>query len=307
MKCPNCHQDIGLHEKFCSACGTEITVHPSSRDIQVELYKALIGPNNQSYYLERFLNYDKTGAVGLGWHWPAFFVTFYWFLYRKMWLNAFLYFISPFIFSFIIGFIFSFLGVEESNIIVFTQLILIVIIFFVLPSMANRLYYRHIQKKISRIQQQFRDTRQQLERAEKQGGTSSIVLILATIFGFIFVIGILAAIAIPAYQSYVQRAQFISFQEKVKQDQNYITEYYNTKQQFPERMDSVSTQKPFPQIIKGVMFNVSGDILVEVETSAHSGTGLVTYSPIIENHQIQGWSCHSEGVVKQILPANCRE
>src|SRR5882672_469584 len=46
-------------------------------------YELAIGPNSE-FYLPKFEEFDK-GAAKLGWHWPAFFVTTPWFVYRKMW------------------------------------------------------------------------------------------------------------------------------------------------------------------------------------------------------------------------------
>ena len=57
-------------------------------------YEAAIG-KNRGYYLPRFEEFDRGGPT-LGWHWPAFFVTTPWFLYRKMWLIGILNVVYPF-------------------------------------------------------------------------------------------------------------------------------------------------------------------------------------------------------------------
>ena len=46
-------------------------------------YESAIGPNT-GYYLTRFAEFDA-GESKAGWHWPAFFATSGWFIYRKMW------------------------------------------------------------------------------------------------------------------------------------------------------------------------------------------------------------------------------
>ena len=57
---------------------------PSTPEEQrVADYEAAIGPN-AGYYLQRFEDFDAGGSK-LGWHWPAFFATSGWFVYRKMW------------------------------------------------------------------------------------------------------------------------------------------------------------------------------------------------------------------------------
>lgn len=48
------------------------------------LYRAAIGPKKADFYVPKFLGFDQPGASTLSWNWPAFFVSFYWFLYRRM-------------------------------------------------------------------------------------------------------------------------------------------------------------------------------------------------------------------------------
>ena len=50
-----------------------------------ELYTALIGKKRLDYYLKRFESFDDRGG-GLipSWNWAAFFFTWLWVLYRKM-------------------------------------------------------------------------------------------------------------------------------------------------------------------------------------------------------------------------------
>src|SRR5690606_28271216 len=62
---PACRQGFGMDQKDA-------------------LYRAVIG-RNAEYYLERFRGFDAAGKAGASWHWPAFFITFFWLLYRKMW------------------------------------------------------------------------------------------------------------------------------------------------------------------------------------------------------------------------------
>ena len=54
--------------------------------------KAALGDKNTYYYLKCFKRFDEKG-VGATWNWSSFFVTFYWLLYRKMWLAALVFFL----------------------------------------------------------------------------------------------------------------------------------------------------------------------------------------------------------------------
>ena len=48
-----------------------------------KLYRAAVGPR-ADFYVPLFLRFDQAGASGRSWNWSAFFVSFYWFLYRRM-------------------------------------------------------------------------------------------------------------------------------------------------------------------------------------------------------------------------------
>ncbi len=60
-------------------------------------YRALIGPEEHKY-LPRFKMFDAlAGNFKATWNWPAFFFTFWWFLYRKLYLLAGVAFVASFV------------------------------------------------------------------------------------------------------------------------------------------------------------------------------------------------------------------
>ena len=48
------------------------------------LYRAAVGPSKADFYAPKFQRFDEPGASKVSWNWPAFFVSFIWFLYRRM-------------------------------------------------------------------------------------------------------------------------------------------------------------------------------------------------------------------------------
>ena len=54
----------------------------------VDLYKAVIGPRHQAYYLNQFARQEAQPGLRLGWHWPALLSALNWFVFRKMWGTA---------------------------------------------------------------------------------------------------------------------------------------------------------------------------------------------------------------------------
>ena len=166
-----------------------------------DFYEAGIGYTKSYYYLPKFNKYDAGGSKA-SWNWPAFFVTLYWLLYRKMWLYAFLYFFASIPFSIIDLFI-----PDGSLLSTVLWLAYLVGIFIILPIYANSIYHNHVRNKIFRTMNRVNEKEKALKIIEKEGGTSNIVLIIFLLMIFPAILGILAAIAIPAYQDYTARAQ----------------------------------------------------------------------------------------------------
>jgi hypothetical protein len=165
-------------------------------------WKAVIGPRNQSLYLAQFEKMHAGAMVS--WHWPALFATFYWLLYRKMWGWALIYFFTPVAFSFVAGIV---AGLTRTPVLAgLLTLCQFAFVLIVPPLLAHWLYYRHAQKIIARADAAV-SREMQLAQIEKRGGTSWAVLIFVGVLVFVFVVGILAAVAIPAYQDYVRRAK----------------------------------------------------------------------------------------------------
>ena len=99
MFCPKCGTKNDDTAQVCTQCNYALSpirepeLEPALT--QDEMYRALIGHKNQDYYLNEFAKFDAAGKTSNSWHWPAFFVTFYWLLYRKMWPTAVLYYLAP--------------------------------------------------------------------------------------------------------------------------------------------------------------------------------------------------------------------
>ena len=201
-------------------------------------YEAAIGPN-AGYYLARFQEFDA-GESQTGWNWPAFFVTSCWFLYRKMWLPGLLNLCYPLILLFVLGIAFGLLR-PSVPVMVGSALLLLVLPSILLPMFANAIYWRHIRRVIESLPQsvaQVPDKR--IARLERNGGTgpgAMIGVILGGGFFFIFVIGILAAIAIPAYQDYTIRAQITEGLNLASAPKAAVAEYFAQNKGWPENSE----------------------------------------------------------------------
>ena len=209
MYCQSCGAQNADRSAFCSGCGQPFAPPapeappPTDR----ELFELAIGPNNTDYYLRKFERFASGGST-VSWNWPAFFVTLPWLLYRKMWGYAALYFFLPapflLVVALILGAVFSF-----ATGVVLAATIGLVLSFILVPMYANLLYYRNVANKITWTKRLRGGTDRQMRSLANEGGTSvaALLILLVLPFGALPVLGILAAIAIPAYQDYTIRAQ----------------------------------------------------------------------------------------------------
>lgn len=65
-----------------------------SDDRRRQLDEWFIGTRSQKHYLKRFAQIDKAGQLIACWNWSAFIMTFGWLLYRKRYLDCFVYLVA---------------------------------------------------------------------------------------------------------------------------------------------------------------------------------------------------------------------
>ena len=237
---------------------------------RLEDYRVAIGRNTE-YYLPRFEALEAGGSK-IGWNWPAFFFTTPWFLYRKMWLVGILNVVYPFALGFFGGIISALLaGVVRATPMLFGVIFLLLLAapWVLLPMYANALYHRHIADLVDtmpRVYAQIPEKKRQ--RLERDGGTAFAAMIAAVGFFGIVLLGMLAAIAIPAYQDYTIRAQVsegLALATSVKVD---IAEYWDANQGWPEQVD-LSGDRPVGKFVASVGV-ASGSVVITYGNEANA-------------------------------------
>jgi hypothetical protein len=191
-----CGKEVNAGERFCRFCGFPLTARqassamttPSARSAERETgisdaeMSAFVG-KNADVYLAKFRSFvDGGGSFSVTWHWPAFLFGFFWMLYRKLYLWAFIALALSFI---------PYLGILSH---------------FVFAMAANYLYYTAVRSRIQRVRSL--PALSDVERAAslaRSGGTNNVAVVLAPLI-IIAVLGIIAAIAIPNFIAYRQRA-----------------------------------------------------------------------------------------------------
>ncbi|MDM1342506.1 pilin [Acinetobacter pseudolwoffii] len=124
------------------------------------------------------------------------------------------------------------------------------------------------------------------------------------------IIGILAAIAIPAYQNYTKRSHVSEGLSLAGGLKTAATEFYSANGQWPKNNTSAGLALP-KSVVGGAVRSVG----------IHGSTIQITYNTKVENNKVlilQGstknegsveWKCSSpdtDGVNVKFLPANCR-
>lgn len=317
MFCAKCGTSNDDTANFCASCGYALPLSDqdaSKSQVKAEgsasadeYYKAIIGPKNQDYYLRHFSRFDNDGKTSTTWHWPAFLVTFYWLLYRKMWLNALIYFFLPYLVLILLGIVGAVAGDESGVLAGIGYLLYAAAIFILLPMQANAFYYKQCKKMISAVRATSQDTQRQLGELSGRGGTSSIVIILILIFTFVAVIGILAAIAIPAYHDYTVKARMVQAESIGRAATGIVGDFYSQHQTIPENLQEAGFAPTLPPFVKEISIDVqSGTIIITMDSSVVDGKSLMFVPSKDDNGELV-WSCMSDEIQDRYLPRDCRQ
>jgi type IV pilus assembly protein PilA len=127
------------------------------------------------------------------------------------------------------------------------------------------------------------------------------------------IIGILAAIAIPAYQDYTIRAKVsepLSFADAAKVS---VSEYYQSQGVMPPDQTTAGVGQPTSQYIAGVTYNQTSSTVATVEIQTQNlaaGVGGnaddLVFTGTGKTDGTVGWDCTASSLTKKYLPANCR-
>ena len=268
---------------------------------------AYVGPKNADYYARQFDQF-KAQSSNVSWNWPSFFVATIWFLYRKMWLNALAYWLGlPIVLTVLSTIITTVAGPGAGS--TFYYGAYFVTAFVLVPMFANRLYYRHAQAKIRKVGERSSTPEQQAAELARIGGTSNAALIVVPIV-LVALVGILAAIAIPAYQDYTIRAQVSEGLNMSGGAKAAVAEYFLDTGELPVN-NEIAGLPPANSItgsyVSGLAIN-AGTVVITYGNNAHvviNGETLLM-TPEAESGNGVIWTCSSPSIQPKHLPAACR-
>lgn len=265
-----------------------------------EALEAVIGDNNTLYYLGRF---DRLAhGEGGGWNWPGFLITWYWMLYRKMWVPALIYFLAPYLMGMLIG---GIMGASPT----FGSLVALAwfAVWLIGPGLlANSWYYKHCQSKIRNVRARGGSKEQMLARLESAGGTSSVLVIILAIFGIIAGIGILAAVSLPAYQQYTVKAKVADAIIEGTEVANLVGRQYQATGQLPTDIDRLTAQATHQSkyVQKIDLDPTTGALEVHVAATP-TIAGSIKLFPNADANRRVTWSCSTDDLLKYV-PKSCK-
>lgn len=134
------------------------------------------------------------------------------------------------------------------------------------------------------------------------GGGASGMLI------FIALIGIMAAISIPAYQEYMVKAKLMQA-VSIGQDATYAVEKHYYKYQSPPndmtQTDFIQTNSEVGRHTR-VKVNPDNAIVTLTVEIPNLGGETITFVPSLDSEKHIHWKCSSEDIKASLLPADCR-
>jgi Tfp pilus assembly protein PilE len=132
-------------------------------------------------------------------------------------------------------------------------------------------------------------------------GASSIIIVVA-------IIGVLAAIAIPAYQDYTARAKMAGVIGYGKQATQAVEEYVNKNGRIPLRLEDagVTSAPPSKDIRLMKVNSQNGMVHIELAFSPVDGKSLL-FVPSMNQDKTISWRCTSEDIPAKYLRMACKK
>ncbi|WP_268884890.1 pilin [Kangiella shandongensis] len=147
-------------------------------------------------------------------------------------------------------------------------------------------------------------------QTKKQAGFTLIELMIV-----VAIVGILAAVAIPAYQDYIKRSKMSEVMATAGACKTSISEYAASNNELPATTASAGCSSGSQyvadlQVATGVITVTSQNIGTGADGQAVLLTPVTSTGAAVTNanpDQIGGWNCtNAGGVESEYLPANCR-
>lgn len=134
------------------------------------------------------------------------------------------------------------------------------------------------------------------------GGGGGLIVTVA-------LVGVLAAVAIPAYQVYVQKAQVAAAYQSGRLASAAVEKYYFATDTIPATLEvaGASAHPPNDQSVALIELNAeNAEVKVLTRIVSANGQGMLLFTPSLEQDKRMVWKCSAEGLNVEALPPDCR-
>lgn len=140
------------------------------------------------------------------------------------------------------------------------------------------------------------------------GSSAGAVIVVAVVVVFvgIAVMGILAAIAIPAYQDYTVRAKVAGALQYASGAQAAVTEYVTTKRALPSSLRDVGFSAPAPNEVSAIEWDERNTAIIVTMrgTTQVEGKAFAVQMEVEDGNVV--WRCLRVDLPEKYLPRSCR-
>jgi type II secretory pathway pseudopilin PulG len=274
---------------------------------QRSMYEAFIGPEKSGYYVPFFERFDAGGSK-ISWSLPAALITQWWMLYRGMFLWGFLgYPLLNSLGFFLLGMLIGIGGISPGASMGIIYLVGIPASFVVTGLYGNKIYHSHVNKLIAKSGRLGLSDQHRREWLIRKGAVSYLWIIF--IFAGIAMIGILAAIAIPAYQDYVVRAKVAQGLQEVAPLKSTYAEYLQEKQSWPTSLADLGMQEGVnmhSKVIQSLSISPSHEIRISFDLPGRLNGKTLLLIPSQEGNELH-WQCRVADLPARNAPPECRQ
>jgi Zn-dependent protease with chaperone function/type II secretory pathway pseudopilin PulG len=120
-------------------------------------------------------------------------------------------------------------------------------------------------------------------------------------------IGILAAVAVPAYQGYTQKAKTMAAYGVGHDATTKVSAYYAAKEAVPSTLEEAGVRLANDSAVNEVQFDPdTAQLRVVTSIVSAQGAGTLVFSPSLDGNKHVVWRCSAENLAQTALPDNCR-
>jgi Zn-dependent protease with chaperone function/type II secretory pathway pseudopilin PulG len=120
-------------------------------------------------------------------------------------------------------------------------------------------------------------------------------------------IGVLAAVGLPAYQGYMQKAKTMAAYQVGKDATVKVGSYYTVKEAVPSTLEEAGVRMASNEAVNEMQFDPdNGSLRVVTSIASTQGMGTLVFSPSLDANKRVAWRCSGENLAAAALPPDCR-